>query len=98
MLLSTRFFLVALMLLVPQGFAAEPLTKPERWTFVPTAWVDGDSFQIRTKDGEDHTIRLYGADCVEWYVTDKTDMRRLREQRRSLGILETGGGSLGVAG
>lgn len=60
-------------------------------TFVPTAWADGDSFQIRTPDGQLHTIRLYGADCIEWHVSDDSDARRLRAQRRYFGISEHGG-------
>lgn len=54
--------------------------------FVPTEWADGDSFQIETPDGKAVTVRLYGADCIEWHVTDESDARRLREQRRYFGI------------
>lgn len=31
-------------------------------------------------------MRLYGADCIEWHVTDESDARRLRAQRRYFGI------------
>jgi len=60
-------------------------TKPE-CVRVPTEWADGDSFLVRFPSGEEHTIRLYGADCLEWHVTDGTDERRLRAQRRYFGI------------
>jgi competence protein ComEA len=58
---------------------------------IPAEWADGDSFQIETPDGTLHTIRLYGVDCVEWHVTDETDARRLRAQRRYFGISGFGG-------
>lgn len=73
--------------------AAEPLTHLERCTLVKTDWSDGDSFPIRTADGKEITIRLYGADCIEWHVTDETDARRLRAQRRYFGISGFGGSS-----
>ena len=53
---------------------------------IPTDWADGDSFQIQTPTGEKYTVRLYGADCLESNVTDRSDERRLREQRRYFGI------------
>lgn len=71
--------------------AAEPLTHLENCTLVKTDWSDGDSFPVRTADGKEITIRLYGADCIEWHVTDETDARRLREQRRYFGISGFGG-------
>ena len=45
---------------------------------IPTAWADGDSFRVVFTTGEEHTVRLYGADCIEYHVTDRTDARRLR--------------------
>ncbi len=84
------FYLLVVLLLVASGFAQRPLTKLENCIFVPTPWADGDSFLIKTADGAEHTIRLYGADCVEWHVNDETDARRLREQRRYFGISEMG--------
>jgi len=36
------------------------------------------------------TVRLYGADCLEWHVNDPSDARRLRAQRRYFGISEFG--------
>ena len=68
------------------AFAADPLTQLERCTLVKADWSDGDSFPVRTADGKEITIRLYGADCIEWHVTDETDARRLRAQRRYFGI------------
>jgi len=71
--------------------AAQGLTTLPNCKQVPTPWADGDSFLIETPDGTRHTIRLYGADCIEWHVTDDTDARRLRAQRRYFGISEFGG-------
>jgi len=61
---------------------AKLLEKIEECIFVPTKWADGDSFLIRTRAGKEYTIRLYGADCMEWHIGDNTDERRLRAQRR----------------
>ena len=58
---------------------------------VPTEWADGDSFLVRTADGIEHTVRLYGADCIEWHIGDESDARRLRAQRRYFGISAHGG-------
>ena len=91
MLPSTLIFLVALMLLASRGFAADPLTKLEGCTFVPTEFADGDSFQIRTRNEKEYTLRLYGADCIELHANDETDKRRLREQRQYFGISGIGG-------
>lgn len=66
--------------------AAEQLVALESCTLVPAEWADGDSFRIRTSTGEEHTIRLYGADCLEHHVSGETDARRLRSQRRYFGI------------
>ena len=60
---------------------------------VPTEWGDGDSFRVRFPDGEERTLRLYGADCLEWHVTDESDARRLRAQRRYFGIAGYGNSS-----
>jgi endonuclease YncB( thermonuclease family) len=83
--------LIASAFLAAVGFAAEPLVTLRDCKFIPTDWADGDSFEIQAADGVHHTIRLYGADCVEWHVTDENDARRLREQRRYFGIAEFGG-------
>ena len=55
---------------------------------VPTEWADGDSFRVRFPDGTEQTVRIYGADCIEWHVTDESDARRLRAQRRYFGIAD----------
>lgn len=67
-------------------WAAKPLTTIEDCILVPTEWADGDSFLVRTPDRQELTVRLYGVDCLEWHVTDATDERRLRAQRRYFGI------------
>jgi competence protein ComEA len=66
--------------------AAQELKQIGPCRFVPTEWADGDSFQIETPEGKAVTVRLYGADCIEWHVSDESDARRLREQRRYFGI------------
>ena len=53
---------------------------------VPVEWADGDSFRVRLPDGSEQTVRIYGADCVEWHVSDESEARRLRAQRRYFGI------------
>lgn len=76
------------------GVATAPgqaLTSLKNCKLVPTTWADGDSFEVETMDGVRKTIRLYGADCIEWHVSDETDARRLREQRRYFGMTEFGG-------
>ena len=65
---------------------ATGLTALPNCTFVPTEWADGDSFRVRFSDGTEQTLRLYGADCVEWHVTDESDATRLRSQRRYFGL------------
>jgi len=73
--------------------AADDLITFKTCKLISTEWADGDSFLIQTADGASHTIRLYGADCIEWHVTDDSDARRLRAQRRYFGISEFGGSS-----
>lgn len=70
--------------------APDPLVQLANCTLVPTGWADGDSFLVRTAEGEEMTVRLYGADCIEYHVTGATDARRLRGQRRYFGIAEFG--------
>ncbi len=83
-----RWFLVffAVLAVLAAASAQEVLQKFEGCTFVPTEWADGDSFQVRMPDEKLLTVRLYGADCVEWHVRDESDARRLRSQRRYFGI------------
>lgn len=56
--------------------------------FVETEWSDGDSFLVQSTEHGEFTLRLYGADCMEWHITDPSDERRLREQRRYFGITD----------
>ena len=74
------------LILVAAAPAAEPLVAVEGCTLVAADWADGDSFPVRTPAGEVHTVRLYGADCLEQHVSGETDARRLRGQRRYFGI------------
>jgi competence protein ComEA len=67
------------------------LSRFEGCELVPANWADGDSFSVKFPDGKERTIRLYGVDCLEWHVTNETDARRLRAQRRYFGISEAGG-------
>jgi endonuclease YncB( thermonuclease family) len=64
----------------------DELTAIQGCTLVDAPWADGDSFPVRTPDGQMHTVRLYGADCLEKHVAGETDARRLRAQRRYFGI------------
>jgi competence protein ComEA len=68
------------------AFAQKPLKTYKNCRFHPTSWADGDSFEVRPPDAEPFTVRLYGADCVEWHITDTTLSRRLRAQRAYFGI------------
>jgi competence protein ComEA len=71
---------------VPGIATAAELVALEGCTLVAAEWADGDSFPVRTADGVVHTVRLYGADCLEAHVSGETDARRLRGQRRHFGI------------
>jgi competence ComEA-like helix-hairpin-helix protein len=86
-----RLFLALVTTLAALTQAAEPLREIPDCTLVPADWADGDSFRVRTPDGGQHTIRLYGADCLETRASDATDARRLRAQRRYFGISGYGG-------
>lgn len=83
-----RWLVVLLCVLAHGPLTAADLVAIEGCRLVPTDWADGDSFRIRTPDGEEHTVRLYGADCLETNVGDETDARRLRSQRRYFGITQ----------
>lgn len=81
------FILLSLMILCPLVIAqSKPLKTYRNCIFEKTEWADGDSFQIRTSEGEAFTVRLYAADCMEWHIGDATDSRRLRHQRSYFGI------------
>lgn len=79
------FFLIASISTIAIA-AADDLQAIEGCTLVAADWADGDSFRIRLPDGGEVTVRLYGADCLEHHVSDETDARRLRSQRRYFGI------------
>jgi endonuclease YncB( thermonuclease family) len=64
------YSLLAWAFLIAPGIAAEPLVALHGCKFIPTEWADGDSFEIQAADGTHHTIRLYGADCIERNVND----------------------------
>ncbi|MGA0369212.1 MAG: helix-hairpin-helix domain-containing protein [Kiritimatiellia bacterium] len=81
-----RLFLLPALLLPLSFLQGSGLRRIEGVQFVPASWADGDSFRVRFPDGEEHTLRLYGADCFEWHLTDESDARRLRAQRRYFGI------------
>lgn len=83
-----RFVLSLLCLLLAAAAGAGDLQSFEGARLIPTDWADGDSFEVELPNGERHTVRLYGADCFEWHVSDSTDARRLRGQRRYFGITD----------
>jgi competence protein ComEA len=84
-LLSTAHFLLAEP--TPNGGVDESgLMTYTNCQYIATEWADGDSFRVRFPDGSDYTLRLYGADCIEWHVNTESDARRLREQRRFFGL------------
>jgi len=90
--MRTLLHAVAILATAAHAYAApDPLERLENCTLAPTEWADGDSFLVKTTDGKQLTVRLYGADCIEYHVTDESDARRLREQRRYFGIAEFGG-------
>ncbi len=74
--------------LLAAASAQSDLEVIEGCVLVPTDWADGDSFRIRTPLGDEHTVRLYGVDCLEQRVANETDARRLRSQRRYFGVTQ----------
>jgi competence protein ComEA len=80
------FTLFLLLLSLIPALAQKPLQSFPNCTFEKTAWGDGDSFLIKPPGQTAFSVRLYGADCIEWHVTDTTDSRRLRAQRSYFGI------------
>ena len=88
------------LVLLPLAAIGEDLLRFENVELLPADWADGDSFPVRFPDGEERTLRLYGADCIEWHIGDESDARRLRAQRRYFGITDAGGStsaSIGLA-
>jgi hypothetical protein len=81
-----QFVVVGILSLIIGQAPAGELQRFDPVRLIPTDWADGDSFEVEFPNGERHTIRLYGADCFEWHVADKTDARRLSAQRRYFGI------------
>ena len=87
--MTMRFILLFVLLSAIRGVAADDEIKSlEGCRFVPAEWADGDSFSVRFPDGSEQTVRIYGADCVEWHVNDESEARRLRAQRRYFGIAD----------
>ncbi|MFP4493440.1 MAG: helix-hairpin-helix domain-containing protein [Puniceicoccaceae bacterium] len=93
-----RIFVAGVSAAVP-AFAAtshEPhpltgLTHYPECRYVEAPWNDGDSFLVELPTGEQVTVRLYEADCIEKHVSDESQARRLRAQRRYFGISDYGG-------
>lgn len=85
-----RFFPAFLLFLMSFSSLALAQSKPlktyRNCVLQKTEWADGDSFQVRPADAAEFTVRLYGADCMEWHIGDATDSRRLRHQRSYFGI------------
>jgi endonuclease YncB( thermonuclease family) len=55
-------------------------------SFEPADWADGDSFFVKLPGGKKEVFRLYFVDCIEMYVSDVSDARRIREQSRYFGV------------
>jgi len=81
-------FLFCIALMMASAMAMESFPDSR---FVPTDWADGDSFRVKTAEGREFTVRLYGVDCIETGPFTPSDARRLRDQRRYFGISEHGG-------
>jgi DNA uptake protein ComE-like DNA-binding protein len=83
-----QIFFALPLLASPALAQAKPLITYKACTYEKTDWADGDSFLIKPPGEAAFTVRLYGADCMEWHISDESDARRLREQRRYFGITE----------
>ncbi len=87
--MTMRYILLFALLSVIRATAADGEIKSiEGCKFVPVEWADGDSFNVLFPDGSEQTVRIYGADCIEWHVNDESLARRLRAQRRYFGIAD----------
>ena len=88
------FIILALLAVAPTNLVAQERSRDLKTLtscrIVQADWADGDSFLIKTASGDQHTIRLYGVDCLETAVRDANDARRLRAQMRYFGISEAG--------
>lgn len=81
-----RWLVAFFAICLPLSAQTKPLKTYRNCVLQATAWADGDSFQVKPPGGEAFTVRLYGADCMEWHIADTTDSRRLRHQRSYFGI------------
>lgn len=95
MITRSRLIHLAVLLFIctalPAAAAEDEMRTFKGCSLVVTDWADGDSFLVKFPNGVERTLRLYGADCIEWHVTDQSDARRLRSQRRYFGISNHGG-------
>ena len=83
----SKIFFILIWGLVSIAYSqSKPLKTYQNCQYQKTDWADGDSFQVKPPDTEAFTVRLYGADCMEWHITDTTMGRRLRHQRNYFGI------------
>jgi competence protein ComEA len=90
-MLSLGRIVLFCVLILPVTAAPNPLDNFEGCTLVLTDWADGDSFRVKTAAGQEHTVRLYGVDCIELHVDgNDRNLDRLREQRRYFGITDAG--------
>jgi endonuclease YncB( thermonuclease family) len=87
--MKTMLALILMLVSACNLLAAEAIQTFADCIFVDAEWADGDSFPVKLPDGRQITVRLYGADCIEWHVNDETLARRLRAQRRYFGIADT---------
>ena len=92
-ILALGFFFATSAVAAP-SYEPHPLTGlihyPE-CQYVDSEWNDGDSFLVELPTGEQVTVRLYEADCLEKTVPNDSVARRLRGQRRYFGISDYGG-------
>lgn len=86
-----RFIIPCFLLLTSHAFAQQSLIEIPGCIYIKEEWADGDSFRIRTPEGKERTVRLYGIDCIETIIRDESDVSRLRSQRRYFGIESFGG-------
>ena len=60
---------------------ADDLVEFRNCKLIETKWADGDSFLVRSPERGEFTLKLYGADCMEWHVTDPSLPAERRLQR-----------------
>ncbi len=95
---SVRILLLVLLAALPAtaetSYQANPLTGLTHYPecrYIDSEWNDGDSFLVELPNGQQVTVRLYEADCIEKNIPNESQARRLRAQRRYFGISEYGG-------